>query len=139
MNMNTEDEKNFRIQILVAKDTAGRAGRAVAAAGERTRELADIGRAQGAEALLVCPAPEEFSSEGIDLVIGARFGQELDEDAVFWRQRDLTRKIRHALSVKALVLDLDAELDEFLKHIEPMLVSPYRDEIGGRGGAMPGI
>ena len=72
-------------------------------------------------------------------MIGARFGQELDEDGVFWRQRDLTREIRHALSVKALVLDLDARLDEFLKHIEPMLVSPYRDEIGGRSGAIPGI
>jgi hypothetical protein len=137
--MNTEDGKQIRIQILATKDATGPAGRAVAAANGRMQELADIGRAQGAEALLVCPAPEEFSSEGIDLVIGARFGQELDDDAAFWRQRDLTREIRHALSVKALVLDLDARLDEFLKHIEPMLVSPYRDEIGSRGGAMPGI
>ena len=134
-----DDSRQIRIQILAAREEASAGARAVGVARERLHDLADVGRGQGAEALLVCPAPEEFSSDGVGLVIGARFGQELDDDAAFWRQRDLTREIRHALSVKALVLDLDARLDEFLKHIEPMLVSPYRDEIGSRGGAMPGI
>ena len=70
-------------------------------------------------------------------MIGARFGQELDEDAVFWRQRDLTREIRHALRVKALVLDLDLSLDGYVKSIEPLLATPYRDELGRRGGFGP--
>jgi hypothetical protein len=104
------------------------------------QDVADIGRSQGAEALLVCSAPEEFESDGIDLIIAARFGQELDEDAVFWRQRRLASEIYHALQVEALVLDLDGPLDGLLKHIEPILASPYRDEIGGRdSGALPGV
>jgi hypothetical protein len=87
--MAVDESKEIRIQILGAKEEAGAGGRAVAVARERLREVADIGRGQGAEALLVCPAPEEFASEGIDLVVGARFGQELDEETVFWRQRSL--------------------------------------------------
>jgi hypothetical protein len=137
--MDTDNGKQVRVQILAAKEGAGPGGRAVDVARERAREVADIGRGQGAEALLVCPAPEEFTSEGIDLVIGARFGRELDDDAVFWRQRRLAREIRHALRVDALVLDLDLSFDGFVKSIEPMLAVPYRDELGRRGGAVPGV
>jgi hypothetical protein len=137
--MATDDGKQIRIQILAANESAGAGGRAIAVARERLRDVGDIGRGQGAEALLVCPAPEEFTSEGVDLVIGARFGAELDEDAVFWRQRSLAREIRHALRVDALVLDLDLSFDGFVKSIEPMLAVPYRDELGRRGdGAVPG-
>jgi len=82
----------------------------------------------------------EFTSDGIDLIIGARFAQELDEDQVFWRQRSLAREIFHALRIEALVIDLDSPLDDFLKHIEPMLASPYHDEIGSRSSsAFPGV
>jgi hypothetical protein len=137
--MATDDGKQIRIQILAANETAGPGGRAVDIAREGLRDVADIGRGHGAEALLVCPAPEEFSSDGIDLVVGARFGDELDEDAVFWRQRSLSREIRHALRVAVLVLDLDLSFDGFVKSIEPMLAVPYRDELGRRGvGAVPG-
>ena len=75
------------------------------------REIADIGRDHAAQALLVCPAPEEFASDGssIDLVIGARFAGELDEDELFWRQRHLSRAIFHALGIEALVIDLRPE------------------------------
>jgi hypothetical protein len=132
--MDTDEGKEIRIQILAAKEGAGDGGRAVAVARERMREIAAIGRGQGATALLVCPAPEEFSSEGIDLVVAARFGPELDQDAVFWRQHSLSDEIYHALRVQALVLDLDSPLGDFLKHMEPMLASPYRDEIGSRDG-----
>jgi hypothetical protein len=134
------DSTQIRIQILAAKEDTDPSGRAVAVARERAGDLADIGRAQGAEALLVCPAPEEFSSDGIGLVVAARFGQELDEDAVFWRQRSLAREIYEALRVEAMVLDLDSRFDDFLTHIGPMLASPYRDEIGPRGsGAFSGV
>jgi hypothetical protein len=137
--MATDDGTQIRIQILAANETAGSGGRAVDIARERLRDVADIGRGQGAEALLVCPAPEEFASEGVDLVIGARFGEDLDEDAVFWRQRSLAREVRHALRVDALVLDLDLSFDGFVKSIEPMLAVPYRDELGRRDdGAVPG-
>jgi hypothetical protein len=64
----------------------------------------------------------------------ARFAEALDEDTVFWRQRSLCNEFHHALRLETLVLDLDSPLEDFLKHIEPMLVAPYRDEIGGRGG-----
>jgi hypothetical protein len=106
-----DDSKQIRIQILVAKEDAGPGARAVAVVREHLHDVADVGRGQGAEALLVCPAPEEFSREGVGLVVGARFGQELDEDAVFWRQRSLAREIRHALGVGALVLNLDPSFD----------------------------
>jgi hypothetical protein len=138
--MNTDTRTQLSIQILATKDAAGPVGHALAVVRERERDFAAIGRQQGAEALLVCPAPEGLSSDGIDVVVAARFGHELDEDAVFWRQRDLTREIRHALRVKALVFDLDAPLGDFLKHMEPILATPYRDEIGPRGGGDgPGV
>jgi hypothetical protein len=138
--MDAKDGAQIRIQILAAKEDAGPGGRALGVARERERDLADIGRRQGAEALLVCPAPEGFSSDGIGLVVAARFGHELDEDAVFWRQRSLAREIYEALRIEAMVLDLDSRLDNFLKRIGPMLAFPYSDEIGSRGsGAFPGI
>jgi hypothetical protein len=96
-------------------------------------DIADIAGRQVAEALLVCPAPEEISEEGVDLIVYARFREELDEDMVFWRQGSLCNEFHHALRLEALVLDLDSPREDFLKHIEPMLASPYRDEIGGRG------
>jgi hypothetical protein len=127
-----ESGKNIRIQLLSAKEEAGAVARAVDVVRDRMQDVAAIGRERGAEALLVCPAPEEFSSDGIGLVIGVRFGRELDEDAVFWRQRRLARDIFHALRVEAVVLDLDAPFDDLLKHIEPILAFPYRDELGRR-------
>jgi hypothetical protein len=137
--MDRTEGKTIRIQVLAAKDEAGPGGRAVGMARERIGEIADIARGQGAEALVVCPAPEEFTSEGIELVIGARFAPELDEDTVFWRERSLAREIFEALRFHALVLDLDLSLDGFVKSIEPMLAAPYRGEPGGRGGRLPGI
>jgi hypothetical protein len=130
--MDTEDPTQIRIQILAPKEETGAPGRMITVARKRIRDLAEIARAQGAEALLVCPAPDEHESDGIELVVAARFGQELEEDAVFWRQRSLAREIYHALRVEALVLDLDGPLDAFLNHIEPMLASAYRDQIGRR-------
>jgi hypothetical protein len=135
--MDKDDGKQICIQVLAAKEDTGAGGRAVAVVRDRVRDVAEIGREQGAEALLVCPAPEEFSGDGIDLVVAARFGPELDEEAVFWRQRSLAKDIYHALRIEALVLDLDGPFDDFLKQIEPMLASPYRDEIGRRDGAVP--
>ena len=108
--------------------------RALAVVQESQWDIAEIGRELGAEALLLCPAPEELRSDGIDLVVAARFGQELDEDALFWRQHSLADEICHALKVEALVLDLDRPLGDFLNHIEPLLASPYRDELGRRDG-----
>lgn len=134
--MDTDPNKSIRIQILDASEEAGAGGLAVAAAREHIRELAAIGRSQDAEALLVCPAPEEFTSEGIDLVIGARFEQKLDEDMVFWRQRTLAGAINDALRHRALVLDLDRSFDGFVKSIASLLASPYHDEIGRRGGVV---
>src|ERR1700733_14018891 len=104
------DDQPIRIQILAAKAGTGPAGGAVAVARDRMRDVADIAREQGAEALLVCPAPEESVSDGFALVVAARFGLELDEDTVFWRQRSLSRQIHHTLQVDAVVLDLDAPL-----------------------------
>jgi hypothetical protein len=137
--MAADDGKPIQIQILEARQDTGSAGRGVAIAREHFREVADIGRSQGAEALLVCPAPEEYTGEGIDLVVAARFGRELDEDAVFNRQRCLAREIYNALRVEAAVVDLDLPLDGLLKHIGHLLASPYRDEIGRRGGVVSGI
>jgi hypothetical protein len=131
--MNT-NRRQVSIQILAVKEGASQGSRALAVARECLPEIAAMGRELGAEALLVCPAPEEFASEGIDLVVAARFGQELDEDTLFWRQHRLADEIRHALKVEALVLDLDRPLGDFLNHIEPLLASPYRDELGRRDG-----
>jgi hypothetical protein len=131
--MASDEPKPVRIQILAAKEEAGAAARAVAVARERMAEIADIARQQEAEALLVCPAPEEISEEGVDLVVYARFADTLDEDTVFWRQGSLCNEFHHALRLETLVLDLDTPRMDFLKHIEPLLAAPYRDEIGGRG------
>jgi hypothetical protein len=131
--------KTIRIQVLAAKDEAGPGGRAVGMARERIGEIADIARGQGAEALVVCPAPEEFASDGIELVIGARFAPELDEDAVFWRERRFAREIFEALQVHVLVLDLDRSLDGFVKSIEPMLEAPYERLPGRPGGDRQGV
>jgi hypothetical protein len=128
-----DDSKQIRIQILAAREEVGRVGWALAVTRERLGDVVDIGREQGAEALLVCPAPEELVSEGIDIVIAARFGEEIDKEARFWRQHGLADEFHHALNVEALVLDLDSPLEEFLRNIEPMLALPYRDELGRRG------
>ena len=130
-----ETGKNIRIQLLAAKEDAETG--AVRIVRKRLDELAEIAGGQGAEALLICPAAEEFTDDGIDLVIGARFGAELDKDAVFWRQHKLADEIHHRLRLEALVLDLDRSFDGYLKSIEPMLATPYRDELGARGGAGP--
>lgn len=119
------------IQILAANEQAGRGGLAVGLVRQHLPKIADIARKKGAEAMLVCPVPEELASEGIDIVVAARFGRELAQDVLFWRQHSLADAIRHELQVTAVVIDLDGPLDGFLKHIEPMLVSPYRDELGG--------
>ena len=132
--MAIDDAKPIRIQILAAREETGAVARAVAIARQRMANIADIARRQEAEALLVCPAPEEISEEGVDLVVYARFAETLDEDTVFWRQWNLCNEFRHELRLKAVVLDLDSPRADFLKHIEPMLASPYRDEIGERGG-----
>jgi hypothetical protein len=130
-------ERSARIQILPARDGTGPAGRAVAIARECADVVAEIARAQEAEALLLCPAPPEYVSEGLTLVIAARFAPELDEDAVFWRQRALATKIFHALRIDAMVLDLDAPMGAFLNYMQPMLAAPYVDEIGRREGRLP--
>jgi hypothetical protein len=124
----------IRIQILAANEQAGRSGLAVGLVRQHLPHIADIAQKKGAEAMLVCPAPEDFVDEGIDIVVAARFGRELAEDVVFWRQRSLADAIHHKLQVAAMVIDLDGPLDDFLKHIEPLLASPYRDELGGIAG-----
>jgi hypothetical protein len=124
----------IRIQILAANEQAGRSGLAVGLVRQHLPHIADIAQKKGAEAMLVCPAPEDFVDEGIDIVVAARFGRELAEDVVFWRQRSLADAIHHELRVAAMVIDLDGPLDGFLKHIEPLLASPYRDELGGIAG-----
>jgi len=123
------------IQILAAKEAASPAGRAVAIAREHLPVVADVAHAQRAEALLICPAPDEYVGDGFNLVIAARFGKELDEDAVFWRQRALSNAIHAALRVESTVLDFDGPIDGLLKSIAPLLACPYRDEIGRRGNA----
>jgi hypothetical protein len=124
----------IRIQILAANEQAGRSALAVGLVRQHLPHIADIAQKKGAEAMLVCPAPEDFVDEGIDIVVAARFGRELAEDVVFWRQRSLADAIHHELQVAAMVIDLDGPLDGFLKHIEPLLASPYRDELGGIAG-----
>jgi hypothetical protein len=129
------DYKQTRIQILDAKQEAGAAARSIDTIRTRLQDIAAIGRGQGTEALLVCPAPEELADDKISVVIAARFGDSLDEETLFWRQHSLADELHHALNVEALVLDLDASLDELLNHIAPLLASPYRDELGRRDGA----
>jgi hypothetical protein len=124
----------IRIQILATNEQAGRSGLAVGIVSQHLPHIADIAQKKGAEAMLVCPAPEEFVNEGVDIVVAARFGRELAEDVVFWRQHSLADAIHHELQVAAVVIDLDGPLDGFLKHIEPLLASPYRDELGGIAG-----
>ena len=122
------------IQILAAHEEAGRGGLAVCLVRQHLLKIADIAQKKGAEAMLVCPAPEEFASEGIDIVVAARFVRELAQDVLFWRQHSLADAIHHELQVAALVIDLNGPLDGFLKHIEPLLASPYRDELGSAAG-----
>src|ERR1700759_2086387 len=124
----------IRIQILAANEQAGRGGLAVGLVRQHQQQIAEIARNKGAEAMLVCPAPEAYASEGIDVVIAARFGRELAQDVLFWQQHSLADAIHHELRVAAVVIDLDGPLDGFLKHIEPLLASPYRDELGGIAG-----
>lgn len=128
------DPKQTRIQILDAKQEAGAAARSIGMMRSHAQDVATIGRGQGAEALLVCPAPEELADEGINVVIAARFGDALDKNALFWRQHSLADEFHHALKVEALVLDLDNPLDELLNHIAPLLAAPYQDELGRRDG-----
>ena len=125
------------IQILAAKEGASPAGRAVAIAREHLPLIADVARAQRAEALLICPAPDEYVDDGFNLVIAARFGKELDEDAVFWQQLALSNAIHAALRVESTVLNFDGPIEGLLKSIAPLLACPYRDEIGRRGAAGP--
>jgi hypothetical protein len=129
--MNTENEQRIRIQILAAKEEASPAGRAVAVARARMPELVAVGRSEGVEALLVCPAPDGVVDEGVDMVIAARFGEEFGEEDVFWRQHQLAERLHHELQLKALVVSLDGSLG-FVKRIEGLLAVPYRDEIGAR-------
>ena len=124
----------MRIQILAANEQAGRGGLAVGLVQQHLPQITDIAQSKGAEAMLVCPVPEAYASEGIDVVIAARFGRELAQDVLFWRQHSLADAIHHELRVAAVVIDLDGPLDGFLKHIEPLLASPYRDELGDVAG-----
>ena len=73
----------IRIQILAANDQAGRGSLAVGLVRQHLPHIADIAQKKGAEAMLVCPAPEEFVNEGIDIVVAARFGRELAQDVLF--------------------------------------------------------
>jgi hypothetical protein len=107
----------------------------VAVLHDQLDHFAVLGREQGAKALLVCPAAAEFVEEGIDVVIGARFGCDLDDDTVFWRQRSLSSEIGTKLKIHALVLDLDLSLDYYVKSIAEMLANPYRDELGMLGSS----
>jgi hypothetical protein len=134
--MDTDNGKHTRIQILAAREETGRAGRAVVEISRCAEDFAAVAGALGAEAMLVCPAPEELSGEGVDLVVAVRFAEELDEDTVYWRQRRLTQDIYDLLRAEAVVVDLDSPLDGFLTHIAPMLAAPYRDELGSRGRAV---
>ena len=133
-----EAGKQTRIPILAAREETGRVGRALAAIGRCGDDFAAVAGALGAEAVLVCPAPEELAGEGVDIVVAARFAEELDEDTVYWRQLRLMQDIHHVLRVEAVVVDLDSPLDGFLNHIEPMLAAPYRNERGSRGAVVQG-
>jgi len=133
-----DESKQTRIQILAAREETGRVGRAIAAIGRCGDDFAAVASSLGAEAVLVCPAPEELAGEGVDIVVAARFAEGLDEETVFERQLQLMQDIHHVLRVEAVVVDLDTPLDEFLEHIEPMLAVPYRNELGSRGTAVQG-
>jgi hypothetical protein len=132
-----EPVKPFSQKLMDVEQEAGAAAQSIDAIRARLWDVAEIGRGQGTEALLVCPAPEELADDKISVVIAARFGDALDEETLFWRQHSLADEFHHALNVEALVLDLDASLDELLSHIAPLLASPYRDELGRRDGAGP--
>ena len=98
----------IRIQILATNDEAGAAGEAIAVAQAKRQQIAAIGEGQGAEALLVCPAPEGYVNDGFSLVVFARFPAGFDEDTVFWRQRQLGQELFSKLRLSATVSDLDA-------------------------------
>ena len=72
--------------------------------------------------------------DGRGYLVGEACGQELAQDVLFWRQHSLADAIHHELQISTVVIDLDGPLDGFLKHIEPLLASPYRDELGGIAG-----
>jgi hypothetical protein len=133
-----EESKQVRIQILPAREETGRVGRAITTIGRCRDEFAAVAGSLGAEAVLVCPAPEELAGEGVDIVVAARFAKELDEETVFERQLQLMQDMHHVLRVEAVVMDLDTPLDKFLEHIGPMLAAPYRNELGRRGTAVQG-
>jgi hypothetical protein len=122
----------IRIQILATNDEAGTAGEAIARAESRRADIAAIGEGQGAEALLVTPAPDEYVNDGFPLVVFARFPAELDEETIFWRQIGLGDELFGKLRLLAVVLDLDAPQGGFLRHIGYMLAAPYRDELDRR-------
>jgi len=119
------------IQILAAKDDAGATAHAVTVAHKNRVQLAEVAREHGAEALLVCPAPEGFMEDGFNLAVAMRFEEALDEETVVSRQLDLAIAIDRALRIRTVSLDLD-NLGGFLRHIAPLLAAPYRDEIGPR-------
>jgi hypothetical protein len=121
---------SVRVQILAVREESGETARAVAAAENARAELTEIARQHGASALLVCPAPDGFVEDGFNLVVAARFAEPLDEEESVMRELDLSLAISRALQVRAVTLDLDGRLGRFLDYIDPMLVSPYRDEIG---------
>jgi hypothetical protein len=133
-----EENKQIRIQILAAREETGRVGRAIATIDRCRDDFAAVAGSLSAKAVLVCPAPEELAGEGVDIVVAARFAEELDGETVFERQLQLMQDIHHVLRVEAVVVDLDTPLDEFLEHIEPMLAAPYRNELGIRGTAVQG-
>jgi hypothetical protein len=136
--MEMDDRRQTRIQILAAREETGRVGRAVAAISRCAEDFAAVAGERGAEAVLVCPAPEGLAGEGVDVVVAARFAEDLDEDAVFWRQLKLMQDIHDLLQLQAAVVDLDSPLDGFLNHIGPILAAPYRDELGSRGSTVRG-
>jgi len=121
----------IQIQILAAKEEAGATAHAVATALEHHKQLAEVARQHGAEALLVCPAPEGYVEDGFNLVVAIRFEEELDEETALVRRTDLAVSMKHVLGVRTGSLDID-NLGGFLRHIAPLLATPYRNEIGPR-------
>jgi hypothetical protein len=134
----TEESKQVRIQILAPREETGRVGRAIAAIGRCRDEFAAVAGSLGAEAVLVCPAPEESAEEGIDIVVAARFAEELDEETIHELQLQLMQDVHDVLGVEAVVVDLDTPLEDLLEHIEPMLAAPYRNELGSRETVVQG-
>jgi hypothetical protein len=118
------------IQILAVNEEAGAIACAVSAAEKGRAQLAQIARLHGAEALLVCPAPNGYVEDGFNLVVASRFAEEPDEEAALLRRLDLSRAIERALKVRVVTFDLNEPLGGFLAYIDPMLAAPYRDEIG---------